>query len=61
MDFFWLVVLMLFARKEQDQMIDLGPTWHWVVMGLLAVIGLLACLAGILYGIVWLWNHIRFV
>lgn len=37
---------------------NLGPQWVWGCGAIMAAIGIFAVLAGIVYGIVWLLNHV---
>lgn len=40
---------------------NFGPEWFWRFVFILAGLGALAVLVGIVWGIVWLVTHIRFV
>ena len=39
---------------------DLGPEWFWNLLGVLAVIGIIASLVWVVKGIIWLINHVQF-
>jgi hypothetical protein len=40
---------------------DMGPGWLWSLGCLLAVIGALSSVIGIIFGIIWLCRHVTFV
>lgn len=40
---------------------NFGPQWLWDVILWLALIGFLAVVAGVIFGLIWLLRHIQFV
>jgi hypothetical protein len=39
---------------------NLGPKWFWRLLGICAVIGIIAACIWIVKGIIWLINHVQF-
>jgi len=40
---------------------DFGPEWFWRFIFIMAMVGIIGFIVGLIIGIIWLYNHIQII